>query len=368
MRPMTEPLSRSMLGVKALTLGVAASVMSDLLWFFLGGGVLMQFTKFGHTGLTVSRMILGTGTFGKQTDENEAHRMLDKAAEAGINFIDTADVYPPGADVGGAEIIAGRWLSKKRARFILATKGGGKMGPAAWDAGSSRKHLLDAIDASLRRLNTDYVDLYQLHFDDPVTPIDEMVGAMDTIVRSGRARYIGVSNFLAYRLAKALGRQDTLKLTRFVSAQPRYNLVFREVERELFPLAQEEGLAVIPFNPLAGGLLSGRYRHSDTPEKGRFSSELGGFGAMYHARYWHEREFETVGRIQQIAEQQRIPMPTLSVAWVLANPAITSVILGASRVEQLTDTLAAADYQLDSALKTRLDEVSIEFRRGDAGK
>lgn len=130
----------------------------------------MQFTKFGQTGFTVSRMILGTGTFGKQTDEQEAHRMLDKAAEAGINFIDTADVYPPGAAAGGAEIIAGRWLSKKRAEFILATKGGGKMGPAAWDAGNSRKHLLDAIDASLRRLNTEYVDLYQLHMDDPCYP------------------------------------------------------------------------------------------------------------------------------------------------------------------------------------------------------
>src|SRR6202790_1377425 len=152
-------------------------------------GVPMQFTKFGQTGLTVSRMILGTGTFGKQTDEKEAHRMLDKEAEAGINFIDTADVYPPGAEAGGAEIITGRWLNNKRAAFILATKGGGKMGPAAWDAGSSRKHLLDAIDASLRRLNTNYVDLYQLHMDDPVSPIDEMVGAMDTIVRSGRARY-----------------------------------------------------------------------------------------------------------------------------------------------------------------------------------
>jgi aryl-alcohol dehydrogenase-like predicted oxidoreductase len=328
----------------------------------------MQFTKFGHTGLTVSRMILGTGTFGKQTDETEAHRMLDKAAEAGINFIDTADLYPPGAAVGGAEIITGRWLSTKRAGFILATKGGGKMGPAAWDVGSSRKHLLDAIDASLRRLNTDYVDLYQLHIDDPITPIDEMVGAMDTIVRSGRARYVGVSNFLAYRLAKALGRQDTLKLTRFVSVQPRYNLLFREVERELFPLAQEEGLAMIPFNPLAGGLLSGKYRHGATPERGRFSAELGGFGQAYYARYWHEREFDAVDRVQEIAKQQGTPITTLSVAWVLANPAITSVILGASRVEQLTDTLAAADCNLDSAVKTRLDEVSIEFRRGDAGR
>src|SRR5580692_6851740 len=251
----------------------------------------MEFTEFGQTGLTVSRMILGTGTFGKQTDEKEAHRMLDRAAEAGISFIDTADVYPPGAEAGGAKIITGRWLSNKRARFILATKGGGKMGPVAWDAGSSRKHLLDAIDASLRRLNTDYFDLYQLHKDDPVTPIDEMVGAMDTILRSGRARYIGVSNFLAYCLVKALGRQDAFRLTRFVSVQPRYNLLFREVERELFPLAQEEGLAVIPFDPLAGGLLSGKYKVGDVPEKGRFSAELGRFGQVYHARYWHEREF-----------------------------------------------------------------------------
>lgn len=328
----------------------------------------MQFKPFGRTGLTVSRLCLGTGTFGKQTDEAEAHRILDRAAEAGVNFVDTADIYPPGARVGGAEIITGRWLKDKRGQFILATKGGGKMGPAAWDVGNSRKRLLDAIDASLHRLNTDYVDLYQLHMDDPATPIDEVAEAMDTIVRSGRARYIGVSNWLAYRLARVLGRQDALRLTRFVSAQPRYNLLFREVERELFPLAQEDGLAVIPFNPLAGGLLSGRYKHNDTPETGRFSPELGQFGAMYQARYWHEREFETVAQVQKIAEQHGTAMATLSVAWVLANPAITSVILGARRVEQLGDTLAAADYDLDSALKAQLDEVSIEYRRGDAGR
>lgn len=328
----------------------------------------MQFKQFGRTGLTVSRLCLGTGTFGKQTDEAEAHRILDKAAEAGVNFIDAADIYPPGAEPGGAEVITGRWLSDKRGRFILGTKGGGRMGPAAWDAGNSRKHLLDAIDASLRRLKTDYVDVYQLHMDDPATPMDEVAEAVDTIVRSGKARYVGVSNWLAYRLAKALGRQDTLRLTRFVSTQPRYNLLFREVERELFPLAQEDGLAVIPFNPLAGGLLSGKYTHGDTPDKGRFSDELGGFGKMYYERYWHEREFETVGHVQQIAAQLETRLPTLCVAWVLANPAITSVILGASRLEHLADTLAAADYSLDSATKTQLDELTVEYRRGDAGK
>src|SRR6202035_2215257 len=176
----------------------------------------MQFIKFSQTGLMVSRLCLGTGTFGKQTDVSESFRVFEKAADAGVNFFDTADVYPGGADlseVGRAEEITGRWLKGKRVRFILGTKAGGRMGSSPWDQGSSRKHLLDAIEASLRRLNTEYVDLYQLHMDDPVTPIDEVVEAMDTIVRSGRARYVGVSNFLAYRLAKALGRQDTLHLT-----------------------------------------------------------------------------------------------------------------------------------------------------------
>ncbi len=325
----------------------------------------MKFTKFGHTGLTVSRLCLGTGTFGEQADEAESLRIFDRAAEAGVNFIDTADMYPPFAEAGTTEVITGRWLSDKRGRFILATKGGYRMGPSAWDQGNSRKHLLEAIDASLRRLSTDYIDLYQLHMDDPDTPLDEVVEAMDQIVRSGKARYIGVSNFLAYRLARALGRQDTLKLTRFVSVQPRYNLLVRDGERELFPLALEDGIAVIPFNPLAGGLLTGKYKFSETPEKGRFSKELGQFGAMYQDRYWHEQQFETIGSIREIAEQQGIAMPTLCVAWVLANPAVTSVILGASRAANLTDTLAAADYQLEDAVKSRLDEISAEYRRGD---
>jgi aryl-alcohol dehydrogenase-like predicted oxidoreductase len=329
----------------------------------------MQFTKFGRTGLTVSRLCLGTGTFGKQTNESESFRVFDKAADAGVNFIDTADVYPGGAElpeVGRAEEITGRWLKGKRGRFVLGTKAGGPMGSSPWDQGSSRKHLLDSIDASLRRLNTDYVDLYQLHMDDAATTLDETVEALDVIVRSGKARYIGVSNFLAYRLARAIGRQDMLRLGRFVSVQPRYNLLFREIERELLPLSQEENLAVIPFNPLAGGLLSGRYRQDDTPETGRFSAEVGRFGTAYRARYWHQREFETVGKLREVASETGEPLTKLAVAWILANPAITSVILGASRTEQLTDTLAAADYSLMSELKAKLDELTVEYRRGDA--
>src|SRR6266853_6527561 len=209
----------------------------------------MQFKHFGRTGLSVSHLCLATGTFGHQTDEAEAFRILDAAADAGVNFIDTANTYPAGAlphEVGSSEEITGRWLRDKRGKFILGTKAGGPMGPSAWDKGASRKHLLDAIDASLRRLGTDYVDLYQLHFDDPGTPLDETLEAFDVIVRTGKARYVGVSNILAYRLARAVGRSDVLRVGRFVSVQPRYNLLFREIERELLPLAQEEQFAVIP--------------------------------------------------------------------------------------------------------------------------
>ena len=202
--------------------------------------------------------------------------------------------------------------------------------------------------------------------DDAATPIDETAEALDIIVRSGKVRYIGVSNYLAYRLARAIGRQDTLRLARFVSVQPRYNLLFREIERELLPLACEEGLAVIPFNPLAGGLLSGKYQRDEAPATGRFSAEVGPFGAMYQARYWHDREFETIGRLGEMASAAGQPLATLSVAWILANPAITSVILGASRADQLTATLAAADVSLPDDLKSALDEVSVDYRRGDA--
>jgi aryl-alcohol dehydrogenase-like predicted oxidoreductase len=331
----------------------------------------MQFRKLGRTGLVISRQILGTGTFGKQTNETEAFRILDKAADAGINTVDIADIYPGGAtleEVGRAEEITGRWLRGRRDSFIVGSKVGYPMGTAPWDKGTSRKHVLAAIDATLRRLNTDYLDLYQVHMDDLDTPLDETIEALDTVVRSGKARYIGVSNFLAYRLARAIGRQDVLRLARYVSAQPRYNLLFREIERELLPLAGEEGLAVIPFNPLAGGLLSGRYQHTDTPDTGRFSAEVGQFGAMYKARYWHEREFATISEIGDVAKTLRIPMPTLAVSWVMANPSITSVILGASKVEQLDDTLAAADYILPPETKTRLDEITMEYRHGDAGR
>ena len=329
-------------------------------------------TRLGRTGLTVSRLALGTMTFGLQTDEAASHRILDRATEGGINFLDTADVYPLGGTVettGRTEEIVGRWLKAqgptRRARFIVATKAVGKVGPNSWDQGASRKHLLDAIDASLRRLQIDHVDLYQLHSDDRETPLDESLEALDVIVKSGRARYVGVSNFLAYRLARALGRSEVRNLTRFVSVQPRYSLLFREIERELLPLAGEEGLGVIPYNPLAGGLLTGKYKPDSKPEDNtRFT--LGTAATMYQQRYWNERSFATVSQLHALADEAGVPLATLAVAWVMANPLITAPLLGASRPEQLDATLAAAEYKLDAGLKQRLDEVTAEYRKGDA--
>ncbi len=328
----------------------------------------MDHTRLGATGLQVSRLCLGTMTFGIQCDEPTSIAILDAAAAAGITFLDTSDVYPIAGTYqtnGRTEEILGRWLKGRRADFIVATKCFGAMSERRWDRGNSRKHILDAIDGSLRRLQTDYVDLYQLHGPDPETPIDETLRALEDVVRSGRARYTGCSNFLAYQVARALGRSEALGITRFVSVQPRYNLLFREIERELLPLALEEGLGVIPFNPIAGGLLSGRHRLEAGPPAGsRFS--LGKAGEIYRARYWNEHAFATVETLRAIAQEAALDMVTMAVAWVMANPVISAPIIGASRPEQLGPALAAASLKLAPDLKARLDDVTAEYRRGDS--
>ena len=309
-------------------------------------------------------------TFGLQIDERAAVTVLDRAAEGGVTFLDTADAYPLGGGLdlaGTTEEIVGRWLKDKRHQFVLATKVYGRTGPQAWDFGNSRRHIMDAIDASLRRLGTDYIDLYQLHQEDPETPVDETLGALDDLVRAGKVRYIGCSNFLAYRLARAIGRSETLGLARFDSVQPRYNLLFREFERELFPLCLEEGVGVIPYNPLAGGMLSGKHRRGQPPAEGtRFT--ISNAGAMYQERYWHEREFDTVDAFLKIAKEAGMKPATLAIAWVLRQPAVTAPIIGASRPEQLEDTLAAAEVQLEHDLVARLDTLTREFRRGDTAR
>ena len=327
----------------------------------------MRHTRLGRTGLYVSRLCLGTMTFGLQCDEAASRAILDRAAAGGISFLDTADVYPVGGGletVGRTEEIVGRWLEGRRQDFVVATKCAGAMSARPWDRGNSRKHILDAIDGSLRRLRTDYIDLYQLHHWDPHTPIDETLRALDDVVRAGKARYVGCSNFHAYQVARALGRSEALGLARFDSVQPRYNLLFRQIERELLPLSREEGVGVIPYNPLAGGLLSGKHRRDAGPTAGtRFT--LGNAAARYQDRYWHEREFETVEALRPLAAEAGMPLAQLAVAWMLAEPAITSPIVGASRPDQLDDVLPATEKPLDAALKARLDEMTREYRRGD---
>jgi aryl-alcohol dehydrogenase-like predicted oxidoreductase len=330
----------------------------------------MDHVRLGNTGLLVSKLCLGTMTFGLQSDETTSAAIMDRAAEGGITFFDTADVYPLGGGlptVGRTEEVVGDWLRGKRDKFVVATKCVGRTGPAPWEQGSSRKHVLAAVEASLRRLGTDYIDLYQLHAPDPGTPIDETLGALDDLVHSGKVRYVGCSNFLAYQLARALGRSDTRSLVRFDSVQPRYNLLFRQIERELLPLCAEEGLGVIPYNPIAGGLLSGKHDRSSSPTEGtRFT--LGNAASNYQDRYWHDREFATVEELRKIAEREGVPLVTLSVAWVLAHPAVTAPIIGASRPDQLDASLAAAEFTMSAELKAELDEATRSYRLGDAAR
>jgi aryl-alcohol dehydrogenase (NADP+) len=306
-------------------------------------------------------------TFGLQCDEPTSVAVLDRAADGGITFLDTADVYPLGGSAdtkGRTEEIVGRWLEGRRDQFIVATKCFGRTGPNPWEQGNSRKHILDAIDQSLRRLRTDYIDLYQLHQPDPHTRLDETLGALDDLVRVGKIRYAGCSNFPAWQVARAVGRSELHGWARFDSVQPRYNLLFRQIERELLPLCAEEGIGVIPYNPIAGGMLSGKHAGAAEPTEGtRFT--LGTAGPMYQGRYWNEGVFATVEQLRPIAEEAGMSLVQLAVAWVMANPVVTSPIIGASRPDQLDDSLKAAETPLSADLKQRLDDLTAAYRRGD---
>lgn len=313
----------------------------------------MKMKRLGRTGLKVSEICLGTMTFGIQCDEPTSFGILDRAWEGGVNFIDTADAYPLGGDystAGKTEIIIGNWFKAhpgRRHETILATKVNGQMSLAPNDLGLSRRHIMDGIDASLRRLQTDFIDLYQVHFYDVNTPQDETLRALDDLVHSGKVRYIGCSNFRAYQLSKALWTSDKLGLARYDCVQPRYNLLFREYEGDMFPLCQEEGIGVIPYNPLAGGFLSGKHRREAEPEKGgRFA--LGAAGAMYRKRYWQDVQFDAVDRLQEFFKDRNKTLVQVAIAWVLAQPFISSAIIGATSAKQLDDSLSATEVTLDA--------------------
>ena len=241
-------------------------------------------------------------------------------------------------------------------------------GPAPWEQGNSRKHVLAAVEASLRRLGTDYIDLYQLHGPDPATPIDETLAALDDLVRTGQGALRGLLQLPGLPGGTGARPERGAGLVRFDSVQPRYNLLFRQIERELLPLCEEEGVGVIPYNPIAGGLLSGKHKPSAPPARGHALHARQRRPAIYQNRYWHDQEFATVEELRKIAEREGVPLVTLSVAWVLANPAVTAPIVGASRPGQLDDSLAAVDYVMSGALKAELDELTRPYRFGDAAR
>lgn len=309
----------------------------------------MKYKRLGRTGLKVSEICLGTMTFGSQADEEASKAIVKRALDAGVNFFDTANVY----NAGVSEEFTGRALKEVRRDIVLATKLHGKVGPGPNDQGQSRKHIMDAIEQSLRRLATDYIDLYQVHRFDPTCPLDETLRALDDLVHSGKVRYIGASNYAAWQICTALWTSDKLGLARYDCVQPRHNLISRAIEQELLPLCQAQGVGVIVYNPLAGGMLTGKHQRQAPAAAGtRFA-----INPMYHNRYWQERVFDAVDRFRAIAAGAGHSMAQVALAWSLANPVVTSAILGASRVEQLDETLPAIDIALSPEQFRQLDEL-----------
>jgi aryl-alcohol dehydrogenase-like predicted oxidoreductase len=309
----------------------------------------MKIRRLGRTGLKVSEICLGTMTFGHQCDERTSCAILDRAAAAGVFFLDTADAYPvpPTPETAGrSEEIIGAWLQGRRDRFVLATKCRLRVGHGPNDEGLSRRHILRACEDSLRRLRTDFIDLYQSHTPDPDTPLEETLAAFDQLVRQGKVRYVGCSNYPAWQVALSLGQSAQHGWARFDCVQPRYNLLYREIEAELLPLCRDQGLGVLAYNPLAGGFLSGKYPTLEAAPPGtRFT--LGKTGELYRERYWHQAQLEAVQQLRHFFRPRGQSLVTTAVAWVLAQPGITSAIVGASRPEQLDESLAAVTRTLD---------------------
>jgi aryl-alcohol dehydrogenase-like predicted oxidoreductase len=316
----------------------------------------MDYRKLGRTGLKVSSLCLGTMQWGWTADEKTAFTLMDAFIESGGNFLDTADFYSrwlPGHAGGESEKIIGRWLKERqnRSNIILATKVRYPMGPGPNDQGLSRKHILEAIDASLRRLNTDYIDLYLMHAFDAETPIDETLRKLDDMQRIGKVRYVGVSNYTAWRLVEALWNADVHHTVRFDVLEPHYNLAYREeFERDLKPICEQYQIGVTPYSPLANGFLTGKYKRNETPESARAGTVL--------KRYNNDTAWKTLKLVQTIAKEIGSTPSAVSLAWLLAQPVITAPIIGANSVAQLQQSLAALDITLTSAQLAQLNEVS----------
>jgi 1-deoxyxylulose-5-phosphate synthase len=307
----------------------------------------MEFTNLGRTGLKVSRMCLGCMTFGREIDEATSLPIIQRALEAGINFFDTANVYGNGA----SETIVGGALKGVRQSIVLASKVYGQMGNGVNDRGLSRYHIMQAVEESLRRLQTDHIDLYQVHRWDAATPIEETVRALNDLVSQGKVRYIGCSNFAGWQLMKALWTSDRRGYARFDSVQPPYSLVRREIENELLPACQDQQVGVIPYSPLAGGFLSGKYEKGGTiPTGSRFD-----VAKMYQDVYMKDKSWRVVEALKEYAAQRGRPKEQLAIAWVASHPAVTAPIIGARSVEQLDQGLAAVALGREMTPETRAE-------------
>jgi 1-deoxyxylulose-5-phosphate synthase len=323
----------------------------------------MEIVNLGRHGLKVSRLCLGTMVFGAQCDESASIAVMDAAHELGFNFFDVADVYPvpPNPKTSGTtEEIVGRWLKGRRENFVIATKFNGPMGPGPNDRGASRKHMIEACEASLRRLQTDRIDVYYIHHFDDSSPLDETMEAFDRLHADGKILYVGISNFTAWQLGLAHAIVAERRLAPIAALEPRYNLLFREAERDLLPLAKALGIGVMPYNPLGAGMLTGKYRRgSEPPPESRFG--WGDYGRMYQGRYWSEEMFVVVDALVEVAAAESMTPAQAAVAWMLTRDSITSPIVGASRPEQLQDTVKSLDRKLSPEAMAKLDEASRSF-------
>lgn len=322
----------------------------------------MDYRPLGRTGVKVASLCLGTMNFGPRTEETEAVRITHRALDAGINFIDTANLYGQplnnGRGQGTTEEILGKALKGRRDRVVLATKFFASMDPDDPNAhGGSRRHILQACEDSLRRLRTDYIDLYQMHRPDPGTPIDETLRALDDLVRAGKVRYIGTSTFAGWQLVEALWQSDRLGLNRFVTEQPRYSLIDRRIEREIVPAALKYGIAILPYSPLGGGVLTGKYRRDqESPADARTNDAAWGEWAR---SFLSDEVFRLVDLLREIAVDLGSSPGQVALAWVMAQPGVASVIIGPRTEAHFEDNFAATGLTLDEEILRRLDEYTL---------
>ena len=312
--------------------------------------VEVKYKRLGKTGVQVSELCLGTMIYGEQVDAATAIQIIRRALDRGINFIDTANVYVQGR----SEEIVGQAIKGRRDEVVLATKVRHQMGPGPNDAGLSRKHIMKSVEDSLTRLGTEYIDLYQLHRPDSATPLKETLFALDDLVRDGRVHYIGSSNFPAWLIEKALRISEVYGLESFVSSQPRYNILDRAVERELLPLCQEEGIGVIPYSPLAGGFLTGKYHRDEAMPEGT----RGQLRPDWMQQYFTEQNDAVLRELRRLSGETGLKLSQLSLAWLLANPVVTAPIIGASKLTQLEENLDVVDTPLPTRALERISEVS----------